>query len=205
MFRIGNRVFGSHRMPDVKTIGITNETEDCWFVPFLDYDETEYRVVLRDLLHLNRVFGLCSFVVLVTDEYLQDTTWDDGRRPSSKQRGNGETVGNYLVFGFDRLSYWDCMTAISHCRCDRLYRKIANTYSKRNWVIRLAAKYGSDGEEVRPEPRLKEFVKFDGFCRHEHSGSFVDLASEWYGVRIPLKNIVKDGKVEFIEYSTRKK
>jgi hypothetical protein len=174
-------------IPDIPTFGVTNETEDCMFVLFNDYDDVEYDVVVKDIRHVHNVFGLCSFVVLVNSEHVQMDQW-----------GTEKQVGNYLVFGLDRLSYWRCREAQSHMRGDYMHKKISQVYNKRNWVNRIGAKYGmKDGKavEVKPEPEVKDVFLFKGKCHYQ----------EWFGLKIPLRNMVDDGSIELIEYSTRRK
>ena len=38
-----------YRLPTLLTVGITNRTEDNYFVLFLDYDNVEYSVVREDV------------------------------------------------------------------------------------------------------------------------------------------------------------
>ena len=184
------------RVPDIPTLGVTNETDDGWFVLFNDYDDVEYNVVKKDIIHAHRVFRLHNFVVLENEGWAQNNEW-----------GEGVECGSYLLFGLDKLSYWQCREVQSHMRGDYMHRKIAAVYNKRNWVNRIAAKYQNNNgvlSEVRPEPKVKEVLMFKGNCPYKQSQAFIDFFNAWFRLRLPLKG-EQDGNIEFIEYSTIRK
>lgn len=185
--------------PNVPTIGITNECEDNMFRLFADYDNVDYEKVCKDLYHINKVFGLCSFVILVNSEEQVDNIW-----------GGTKTIGNYLVFGFDRLTYFECLNVQNHMRCDRLHKRCATIWSQRNWVNRISAKYKKDKygifKEIRPTPKVKDVIKFPGECRYEHCRAQYKFFRKWFKIpELKLKNWDQCSTVEIVEYSTKVK
>jgi hypothetical protein len=197
-FRIGSYAFNMNRerIPDVPTLGVTNRTEDGFFVVFMDYDGVEWNVVRDDVIHAHRVWGLHNFVVLANETWENESQW-----------GDKEEHGDYLLFGLDKMSYWQCMRVQSHMRGDRMHKRVGTAWAKRCWVNRIAAKYAmEDGEvaEIRPEPRVRQVYMFRGVNPYPVSRAFVTMFREWFRLRLPLK-AEDDGRVEVIEYSTIRK
>lgn len=209
-FKLGSRAFNLNmeRIPNIPTLGVTNRTEDGRFVFFQDYDNVEWQVVLEDLHlltepiriapHPMMLGSLRNFVVLENDSWVNSNAW-----------GEEEESGSYLVFGLDRMSFYQHSAHQAYCRGDSMHRRVGLRWHKRLWVNRIAAKYSMEGgelAEVRPEPkvRLKLFLREPS--PWEASKAFVDMFREWFGVRFP-KHIRPhdDGSVEVIEYSTIKK
>jgi len=199
------RLFGrelellADKAPDLITEGITNELEDGYYVLFIDYDDVDYFRVLRDLRHLNIVFGLCSFGMLCNGE-------------SVNVNRNCESLltGNYNVIGLDKLTYWQVRDILCHVRCDEQFKDMPKFYSRRNWVLRTGPKVPQGGSGgFRKAPVLKEIIHFpDGMCRYEHSSAMRDVLEQegWFGGKVP--DIGRwDGlhEVETCGYATRKK
>jgi hypothetical protein len=190
-WRIGMMV---EKMPDVPTAGITNETVDSFFVPFMDYDGAEYSVVINDLNHLRKVFGLCTFVILCNSEEQVADQW-----------GGEITVGNYNVVGLDKLTFWDHMHMLQHTRCDWNFKSVVRVYSRRNWVLRMDEKLDDNGSQLKAAPVVKDVLRF-GKCSFEHSDAHAAFMKERFGLDFPkLKR--RDGfkSIGVIEYNTRRK
>lgn len=190
--------FSVDHVPDVPTLGITNECESVGFRLYLDYDSCDYDKVSKDIDHLHEVFGLCSFIVLVNNEEIQTNLWNEEKQ-----------VGNYNIFGMDRLTWSQCMLAQRHTRCDYLYKMIARRWSQRNWVLRVLGKYEIvEGKLIgfKPEPALKEIIHFPGRCGFQHCRGQMNFFKEYFNIPdFGLKNWDNCRSVEFIEYSTLKK
>jgi hypothetical protein len=181
---------GFERQLSKATLGVTNELSDVKgadaFFLMLDYDSTDYEVVCRDIMHLNRVFNMCHFFVTV----------------NSEQHIGGKTIGNYAVWSADRLTYLQHMQVQEHTRCDANHRRFRNL-SRRNWVLRVSAKYNNaSGHIVRlkPQPRLKDYIKFPDSCPYKHSAALLALMEHWFGVKTALHNQDSGTELEFIQY-----
>jgi len=184
--------------PDVQTCGIANETEDGFFVFVADYDGVALARVEKDLLHLNRVFGLCSFAILENSH--TDIMGADGRV---------EPVGNYNVIGLDKLPFAVCEDAINHTRCDAAFAGHVRHYPQRNRVIRILEKVALKGKEtIRPAPKLLKIVKFPCVtCRgYYHSSAHKALISRYFGAVWGYMGRM-DGlrEVELVMYRTQRK
>lgn len=172
------------KTPNIPTIGITNETEDSYFVPFIDYDNIAYEKVLADLRHLHRVFGLCFFLVL-------------------QSKNNEDNTGNYAVMGIDKLPYHLHKEMLTHTRCDSLYITTNSLLHRKNWVLRIG------GKGKREAPTLKDILRFNSKCKYEHSTAHREFYTKFYDIYIPENtfpscNWDKYHQVEIIEYQTAK-
>jgi hypothetical protein len=190
--------FSMDRMPDCPVVGITNECENNRFRLFLDYDNINYEKVCKDIYYLNNDFGLCSFVVLVNSEMTKNEQW-----------GGGKTVGNYLVFGFDVLTWKQCHDMQKTTRCDWMHKMIACRCASRNWVNRISGKYRMENGRLKyfkPVPKVKDIFHFDNKeCNYKHCKAQIDFFKSRFGVELNLKNLDRCKKIDIIEYSTTPK
>jgi len=181
------------KKPNLLTLGIFNETQDNYFVPFIDYDEVAYDKVVKDLKHLNSVFGVCTFVVMTS-----------GEEEIKQVDGSSRLVGNYLVFGLDKLTFHEHYAMLGHTRCDSWFREApVKRFSQRSWVLRVMPKRDMKGNIVRQTPTLKEVIRF-GSCIHEHSNAHYQFYLKMFGIE-QLKGLKFD-KMEDIDdlvYQTR--
>lgn len=197
---IGNYYFLMPRIvrgPGHYALGLNNETEDVMFVPFLDYDDVYYSVVERDCKKLMNAMGLCTLVVLCSREEEMMNQW-----------GEKEMVGNYLVFGIDKLTYIQHIMMGKISRCDWLHRKGGEYMPSRNWVLRISGKYGiEDGKPVdfRPEPTVKQVFHRKGLCRYEHSNGFIGFFKNHFDISLMVSNIDRFKRIEYVLYKTRGK
>ena len=183
-----------HPAQALLTLGVTNETEDGYFVPFLDYDAVDYSRVLKDILHLHRVFGLCFFMVTVNSE-------ENLRDEFNKEK----TIGHYAVWGLDKLTYAKCLEVVRHTRCDEMAKRVGGRlYAQRNWVLRIAPKVDLRGNESRPSPKLKEIVQFGG-CRFKHSKAHYNLYKTYFGAEFQIGGLDRGSEIEQIQYMTMDK
>ena len=152
---------------------------------------TAYDKVLSDIRHLHEVFGLCFFLVTVNSEENFVDEFNEEK-----------VIGNYGVWGIDKLTYDQCCTVVSHSRCDFMMKKVGGKlYSQRNWVLRMAPKLGPGGEEVKPLPVFKSLVRFSG-CRYEHSLAHLNFYRSYFGVKAKVKNLDSFKNVEVVQYMT---
>ena len=173
--------------PHKSTVGIENETEDCYFVPFMDYDNIEYTKVQKDLVHLNKTFGLCWFMIITSGE----------------QKIHEKTIGNYMVLGIDKIGFHEHMKMLRHTRCDRKYIQVADMYSARNWVIRIAAKVNPDKSISRVVPWVKEIIDFNNSCSYDHSYAHHGIYRKLWNIPSLKRNWDKIESMSMIQYLTR--
>jgi len=196
-FKLGNKslAFMVQDTPRRKVFGIHNELPDVEgvdnFVTFLDYDDVMYEVVCRDLMHLNKIFGLCSFVILVNNE--QEMNNMDGEKV---------LIGNYNVIGLDKIKYTDHVIILNHTRCDSAFKYVGKKWIRRNWVLRLSGKFEQDGKTFKPEPKVKDIIKFPGKCTYQHSNAMKKQLERWFDMKIKLNSLDRGKKLEYIRYDT---
>ena len=143
--------------PELITFGMVNETQDNYFVPFVDYDNILYEKVVKDIAHVQRVFSLSDIVVISSSE---DKT------------ANEELYGNYLCVGFDKLTFQEHLEMLCHTRCDRNYIGCPKFYKRKHWVLRFTEKWYSSGGIHKDKPKFKGIVHnsppFARKCSYAH-------------------------------------
>jgi hypothetical protein len=131
--------------PSTFTLGLTNRTEDNYFVPFLDYDKVEEQVIYDDIDFLQKNFDLGTALVIVSSDREQEM-------PS------GRIIGNYHIIFFTKLTFPECREVIDLSRCDYKFKK-GWRFQQRAWVLRVLGKKGIDGLEKKPRTRVLRIVK----------------------------------------------
>jgi len=184
---IFNLVNNGH--PKEPVVGITNETADCFYVPFIDYDRTAFDCVLKDLHHLHKIFGCCMFVILQSskEEIIQNIN-------------DANLVANYHVIGLDKMIYHSHLEMLKHTRCDwrNIYRR--PPYSARNWVLRVSKKHD------KPAPEFVKLVKFSDKCSYQHSLAHLLWLQKMYSIKeLNYSTLDFDANkdIEMIEYMTK--
>lgn len=158
--------------PDGYTFGMANETEDCYFVPFLDYDNTYLSVVERDIRHIQQIFQLGSMILMSS---------------SFAKSENGEMKGNWHVIGFDKLPYGVCLDVVRNTRCDRMSKRMPTFYPYRNWVLRSHPKgHKGSPEFVRVYPAAT--------WRECSSGHYIMVSKLFKIPKAALEAIMKTSK-----------
>jgi len=185
-------VFYIGRKPLVATVGVTNETSDNYFVPFIDYDDIYYDVVKNDVKHIQSVFDLGTMVVLKNKEQKDE---------------EGRVFGNYLVIGFDKLTFQEHLEMLKHTRCDRNYLLVPRFYRGRNWVIRISGKYlltNKGVKELKSEPKFKEM--FYRKSKREGYRAMKLFVEKFFKVpNVKGYRWDESSEVEFIQYRTTDK
>ena len=182
VFYIGNR-------PNLLSFGLTNETVDNYFVPFIDYDNIYYDTVLKDLRHIQAVFSLGP-LILITSQQQKDA--------------NGFVYGNYHVIGLDKLTYQEHLEMLKHTRCDRNFISAPTFYKGRHWVLRFSEKfYTKNGKVKRKKPIFKEIVyNKPPFERKASYGHYLALRKLFNIPRLDL-NFDKFTHTDMIQYQAR--
>jgi len=132
------------KLPTLATLGLTNKTTDNYFLPFFDYDEVEYKVVLEDVDFLQKNFDIGSVIINVSSE---------------EKELSGELVGNYHVIGFTKFTFPEIREIINLSRCHS-YFKQGWKFQQRCWVLRILEKTDFKSNlDVKPKVRFKTLVK----------------------------------------------
>ena len=181
--------------PDIISHGVTNETEDGYFLVFLDYDGVAYRKVLKDIRLLMDTGYICAAVTLVNSE-----------KEMMNVKGDSEMKGNYNVLTFCKHGFRECEAAIGLTRCDYAFKRHIEVNPMRNHVIRLGAKM-KDGKLVKPGPKLKEVIGSRiGCCPRKHSRAHLDMVKTMFGAEMPrFRFLDAFTEVEAVRYGTREK
>ena len=183
------------KITDSYTIGITNECEDGFFIPFLDYDKIKYKVLKRNVKMLQNNFGLSDALVLCSSE---------------PEEIEDDVFGNFHVVFFDKMFYHDCLDILRCTPTDQLSRILHKFTWYKTWVLRISEKKDAKTDEIistRPEPycvirsnkksknNLSE-AHFEFYKqRYEKDYHFVQYDGNWDGL----------SKVFILEYPTNKK
>lgn len=178
-------VFYAGKAPLTITFGITNETKDNYFIPFIDYDNIYFEKVLKDVKHIQAVFDLSDFIVLKTEEEKDE---------------QGREFGNYHCICFDKCTFQEILEILSHTRCDPNYRRAWKFYKSKNWVLRIEKKYYS--RKAKDEPKLKCIIPNKPRIPRKCSYAHYLALSKWYS--LPKLNLEWDGitECELIQYNT---
>ena len=180
-----------YRLPTLLTVGITNRTEDNYFVLFLDYDNVEYSVVREDVDFLQKNFDVGTVITRVSS--LVQSNWDEY---------NEKEVGNYHVIGFTKFTFPEIKELISLTRCDSHFKK-GYKYQQRCWVLRIGEKFNEKGETIKPFTVLREVIKSS--TRKEANLGFIRFFEKLDGIKLSnyFKKQDKNLNVELIRYATR--
>lgn len=126
-------------IPDRTTAGLTNETADGFYVPFLDYDNIYFDKMLGDVkLLLQRPYPLNVLHICSTKE---------------DEDVNGQRYGNYIVVGTDKLTFQQHYEMLCFSKCDRAFKGNFSYYKYKNWVLRMTGKY-KNNLKIRDEPKF---------------------------------------------------
>lgn len=190
--RLGGHWFIMYHVksPDKHTVGVSNETPDGFYVPFIDYDHVKYSKLRREIGILAKRFRLSLLAVLCTYE----------------ENVYGELVGNYHVVGIDKLQKADHEALLRMASCDPNFRNAPRYYSSKSWVLRIYPKVDGEGTKVREKPVLKEVI-WSGDGIWDQSYAFWKLLRGYYGVRLPGKpgKLDSEGQLRMVEYATGKR
>lgn len=109
---------GIRRKLNEPIAGITNRTEDGYYVPFLDYDEMPFEWVKGELIDIQKEYRLSKLYVF-----------------SSKQ-------DSFHVVSFDKLTREQYQDLLSRSSCDPQYKKVPFTWGRRVATLRATEKGG---------------------------------------------------------------
>lgn len=137
-------MFWLSRSPSVRTVGVSNLTDDGMYVPFLDYDNVFYYRVREEARRLQKDFNLGTLITIVSK-----ASFDN----------QGKEYGNYHVMGVAKLeSLWEHKDMLEHSSVDEQFKRVQDFFIGRYWVLRVLPKVDSDGKMLRDRPVLREIL-----------------------------------------------
>jgi len=195
-FKFLNHLFevNAQKMPPLYTIGITNETEDCMFVPFFDLDNIYRETAIKYIRMAQREFDLSPAILLCSS--------------GEKMDEQGRLWGNYMALFFDKMRYHDIIEILKAVPViDWLSIKMPPYYRYKSWVLRMADKFNEAGDIIveRPEYVQTVYPENRNYLKHKHSEAHHHFLQKLFNFE-PLK-LTMDGYYEltFIQYNTKGK
>lgn len=185
--KIGNRllIIALKRLPTAVTAGITNHTKDNYFLPFFDYDEVEYDVVLEDVDFFQKNFDVGTVVVTASSE---------------EKELSGKLVGNYHVIGFTKFTFPEILQIIRLSRCDWKFKK-GYKFQQRCWVLRVLEKTDyKSGKDVKPAVKLKEVIASN--TKRQANFAMINFINKLFNLKLRFSNHDSVEEVELINYLT---
>ena len=182
------------RVPPLYTIGITNETEDCYFVPFFDLDNIYRETAVKYIRMAQRDFDLSPALLLCSSKEGKD---DQGR-----------LYGNYMAIFFDKLRYHDVMDVLRAVPViDWLSLKMPPYYRYKSWVLRMTDKIDEDGNIIVARPEYVCTVMPEGkrYLKHKHSEAHYSFLSKLFNLKTLKLNLDGYYELTFIRYNTKGK
>lgn len=195
-FKFLGHLFNLHvqKLPPLYTIGITNETEDCYFIPFLDLDNI-YRDVAVKYIHLaQREFNLSPAILLSSSGESKDDV--------------GRIFGNYIVIMFDKLRYHEIIDMLRMLPVDELSIKMPRYYKYKSWVLRMSEKVDSAGNIIIDRPRFvkRVFPESNRYLKkHKHSEAHFHFLHKLFKFRKFKLNLDGYSELTLIRYNTKGK
>lgn len=180
-----------YSLPTQQTIGITNRTEDNYFVLFLDYDTVEYDVVREDVDFLQKNFDIGTVITRVTQEKLNNIV--------------DKEVGSYHVIGFTKFTFPEIREMINLTRCDSHF-KTGYKYQSRCWVLRIAEKFNLETQQIEQKSTKLKEVLVSKTNKVANSGLLTLFEKlDKTNLKKHFNKRDKFYKIEFIHYLTQRK
>lgn len=116
-YEIGVRM-GIRKVLKEPITGITNRTQDGYYVPFLDYDSVPIEWVIEEIKELQRVMKLGELHIFRSSEE------------------------SFHVVGFDKLTFKQYKMLLDKSSCDEQYKKVPFVWGKKLATLRISEKKG---------------------------------------------------------------
>lgn len=180
--------FALYKKPTIATQGITNETEDGMYVPFVDYDGINLDKVYQEANRIIKRWGLSGLCVIATKENLTK---------------DGDTYGNYHLVGFDKLKFHEHLDLLRDTCCDRNFIRVPQFFRYKHWVLRVAPKYDDHSwRMLKDKPYIKCWIKGVKNGLRSQSKGHYQFMRKYYGL-MPLKLNWDAGEgIKIINYNT---
>lgn len=145
--------FSIVNLANLKTLGVSNITEDRKFVLFLDYDDIELDELESELKYLSKKFLISHFFVFRT-----------GKR-------------RFHAISFEKFELDYLMAILKFSRCDYRFKEMPLTTDK-SWILRVLPKVDENGNIVSPKPEFVNAYLFGQEISREISrGHFIFYSS----------------------------
>lgn len=154
--------------PSSLTAGISNRTEDNYFLPVFDYDDVEEGVVFDDIDFLQKNFNIGTVVVSTSGE---------------EKMVSGKTIGHYHVIGFTKFTFPEIKNIIDMSRCDEKFKK-GYRFQQRSWVLRILEKTGKDGSTLRPRVKFKKLIVQKHKPDIKSNKAMLNFIGKYYGLNL---------------------
>lgn len=173
--------------PNLYTMGLTNKTDDLYYIFFADYDECNLSVVEDDAIFLQRNYDMGSMIIVSSSE---------------DKLTAREVYGNYHLIGLSKLKFPEVKECLSLCRCDSHFKQ-GWRYQFRCWVLRLQPKVQKQNNRiVKDIPRLVSVMPHPS--ERLVSSAHLKFFELYYNFKLKQKHKLDKGKtVELINYETR--
>ena len=175
------------KLPTQQTLGITNHTEDNYFLPFIDYDDVEYDVVEQDVKFLQTNYKIGTAVISVSSE---------------EKMLSGKLVGHYHVIAFTKFTFPEIREMLKLVRCDDKFR-YGWRFQQRAWVLRLLEKTDiKTGKTIKPMVKLKKILVSK--TNRIANKPMVELIEKFYNINLKqyFKKFDSCQNLEIITYLT---
>ena len=170
-FRVLGKMVGFNvqEVPPLYTVGISNETEDGYFLPFLDMDGIYLSALEMYVRMAQREYNLSPAVVLCSSGHGVD---DAGRE-----------YGNYMVIMLDKMKYHDLIDVLRFLPVDELSIKMPRYHRYKSWVLRMIDKTDSTGRVIVKKPEFVEILYPERRSNHQHSQAHYLFLKKLYGFK----------------------
>ena len=170
-FSMFGKMFGFNvqDVPPLYTVGISNETDDGYFLPFLDMDGIYFDALVRYVRMAQREYNLSPAIVLCSSGAGIDEV--------------GGAFGNYMVIMLDKLKYHDLIDVLRFLPVDELSIKMPRYHRYKSWVLRMIDKTDSTGKVIVKKPEFVDVVYPEKRSRNQSSNAHYTFLKRLYGFR----------------------
>lgn len=181
--------FAIYKKPTIKTIGITNETKDLYYVPFVDYDNININKVIDEAKKLIDLFELSGLCLICSYQKVSD---DD------------MVYGNYHLIGLDKMTYETHRALLDETCCDRNFKRVPEFFRYKHWVLRIYPKFNEKNWEIlKDKPKFICWIKkADVGNEWEQSKAHYEFLRKYYNIPKLKLNFDNNTKLNIIKYNT---
>jgi len=161
-------MFWLSRNPDVKTLGISNLTEDGQWCAFFDYDNIFHYRVVEEMRRLQRDkdFQLGTAIVLTTKVSFSNS---------------GAEYGSYHCIAVAKWkSLFELQDMLRQTSVDEQFIRVPEYFNGRYNVLRVFPKEGVDGRKLRDVPIVRDVLHAD--TNREMSTAHTLFMEKYYSI-----------------------
>ena len=185
--------FHIQKLPPLYTVGITNETEDCYFIPFIDLDNVYQETAIKYIKLAQREFNLSPAILLSSSGEQKDS--------------NDRVYGNYMAIMFDKMRYHDVVDLLRLLPVDELSIKMPRYYKYKSWVLRMEDKFDSNGDIIVGRPKYLKTIlpENSDYLKHKHSEAHFHFLRKLFKFGLFKINSDNLKELTFVSYNTKGK